>query len=656
MQPAQEDQLSLRQLITQDNANDWQHLQNLVQLDEALPELEAARALVKPAAIRTIKKRKPFDTFSPEEQEQFRKKQIVILEVIQVKLAVGGKKLPDNIREDAARTLKVTPQHLGRLWKDYIAYRIAYPEAPGAEVFAKLKPGPEQRSILTEQQEAVFLYAIAVRVRFTKSAIGRYRENVNMPFSILDVHAFAVAAFAQRGERFPSYKACVKYVTRLRNQRPEFYAYLIRGEKDGRRYFEEQLLPKFPNNVDEPNVRWQTDAFDAKVYIEHNGKRYTLSVIIVYDDYSRYVLWWTIIVKEDKLDGSGKVGISARTWSTCLATAMYIHNARPYGLYYDNGVYYVAVENSIALLTEIDEPDIKTTRSEVEEPEGRGKVENAIGKVQPFLDELAGRYRKRRDIKVARNETDPFDLEEIKEEFRTYFTATVNTSVVNKSRKKDNNDLTREEVWSSVIPLAAPPIRKLAQLRNIEYQHKEITFRESYDHALNFMGQEWQLKDNDPDFFRLWARAVEGRTTVQLWAVKLDIGWVAEVLLDAEHNIWAEIVPRGSRGTDVAQYNDTNRAAYLQLREEKKTIEERGAATLEELGGTPVREPARQQYTETGDPKAITQKIKEQRGECKERSKAGAGSDTKPQQPANPKSNLGAAAILERLKGNREDT
>jgi hypothetical protein len=137
----------------------------------------------------------------------------------------------------------------------------------------------------------------------------------------------------------------------------------------------------------------------------------------------------------------------------------------------------------------------------------------------------------------------------------------------------------------------APPIRKLAQLRDIECEYDTITFKQDYNWALQFKGMEWEPRLSNADVYTLWARAVEGRATVSLWAVKLDTGWVAEVCLDERAEIWVEIVPKGSQSHDAAVHNEAMNSSLKDLETRRRAIEKTTEETLMRLvGGIPVAE------------------------------------------------------------------
>jgi hypothetical protein len=570
-------------------------LEELEEFDEALPTNEEALALIahNPKLL-AIKKRPELYTMHPDVQAPAKAKRIAILRVVKFKIAWGKRKLPDQILGDVAGEFAVSNRQVQRWMNNYLAYRHVYPASPGAEVFLPLRTGPEQKQQFTDEQEDVLLYAIAVRQRFMRSAIGKDRRREE-PFSVLDVYKFAKSVFDRLGQPFPAYRTVVKYVHRLEEREPELFAYMKMGKKKGRRHLESEAVPKKRNDVSGPNKRWQTDVKESKTYVEVNGKRYTFAILLIYDDYSRYIVWQTLFLKEAKEDGSGNKGVTTRVWTTSFATGMHHTNTQPERVYYDNGTYYIAADGSLQDLSDDDEPEMQTSKSKPARPEGRGKTENWFKQIEAMLDRMAGEYRSRSrsDVGHAKKDDDPYDFAEAEKEFEKKRREWNNTP-----HRKDGTQ-TRFEVWSSAMARPAPPIRKLAQLRDIEFEYVLITFKQDYNWALQFKGMEWEPRLFNADVYTLWARAVEGHATVPLWAVKLDTGWVAEVCFNQEKEIWVEIIPKGSQPHDAEAHNKAQNSVFSDVEKRRKAIETETSETVMRLvGGIPIAEASSGEYTD----------------------------------------------------------
>jgi hypothetical protein len=78
----------------------------------------------------------------------------------------------------------------------------------------------------------------------------------------------------------------------------------------------------------------------------------------------------------------------------------------------------------------------------------------------------------------------------------------------------------------------------LARLPDIDYRDETATIRNNW--VVSFLGDEWEPHETDGQVYRRWADVVARKATGRVVAVRLDIGWVAEVCLDAEQDAWLE--------------------------------------------------------------------------------------------------------------------
>jgi ElaB/YqjD/DUF883 family membrane-anchored ribosome-binding protein len=80
--------------------------------------------------------------------------------------------------------------------------------------------------------------------------------------------------------------------------------------------------------------------------------------------------------------------------------------------------------------------------------------------------------------------------------------------------------------------------------------------------------------------------------------VRLDIGWVAEVCLDAERDEWLEIVPKASLPTEVTEHNQAQQGALKTMEEEIAALVEQGEEIIQQQGGMPILRVASKEYEE----------------------------------------------------------
>jgi hypothetical protein len=98
---------------------------------------------------------------------------------------------------------------------------------------------------------------------------------------------------------------------------------------------------------------------------------------------------------------------------------------------------------------------------------------------------------------------------------------------------------------------------------------------------------------------------------VRIVAVRLDIGWVAEVCLDAERDEWLEIVPKASLPTEVTEHNQAQQGALKTMEEEIAALGQQGEEIIQQQGGMPILRVASKEYEEKSpDAEALVRQTK----------------------------------------------
>lgn len=401
----------------------------------------------------------------------------------------------------------------------------------------------------------------------------------------------------------PSYDTVRRYTQLLATQMPALFA---RGTV-GQRYVEEKLLLKRPNDVAAPHLRWQSDVVDLYLYVLFEDQVCPVSLLLVYDDYSRYILWWQLIARATTTHPTTrqrrKVSVTTRLASTAFATAMYRTGTRCEVYYTDHGAYYEKSAKGFYVLTHDDEPAVAAVHTRRGRPEGRGKIENVLGKTKHGLvARFASHYRTRADIRAAQQaaRTQHITYEEVQAELDAYF------ATLNQTPRRKNGTQTRAAVWQAHQALPAPPIRHLAQLPDIEALATTLTIRNNW--VVSFHGQEWVPKETTPALYYRWADAVARQATVQVCAVHLAIGWVAEVCVDETAQQWVELVPKDTFVTDSRAHMQTQQAVLTQMERDLSAHCAPGAAVLQRAGGMPVMQLRSGTYDEqVPDPQQVVQ-------------------------------------------------
>jgi hypothetical protein len=614
-----------------------------------------------------------YHALSEDEKEHYRDLAEYFLNMLDAK-AMYGRQLPRGMLAAAMEKTGWSRRTIQRKKKGFAVYVRRHLDGretdeqrieKSAPFFIDVPPGREKgQNSLPEDLKKVIVYAVLFRKRFTVTGHNKYR-NDEVDFSFLEVYKFAKAVFVNKQaddqeaarealddsngtdlagdeaqpdaderehtlgeaetpgehngialsriehrpitvERFPSYDTVRRFIHFLMEKMPALFVFGTMGE----RTVEARLLLKRANDVPAPNVRWQSDVIDLQLYVLHNEQVRPVSLLIIYDDHSRYIVWWTLFFREEVRDpNTGRLKksyVDSRTVSTSFATAMYVSRCRCWIFYTDHGSYYERSEKGFYVLTDDDEPEVAVSNTKHGRPEGRGKVENRLGKTEQGLASLfPSSYKDRSEINMAQKKAVEKDVtyEEVRDELKDHFDG------VNNRPFRKNGTRTRFEVWSSVASLEAPPIRKLAQLPDIEFVDTTVNIRNNW--IVSFKGGEWEPRETDSATYRRWADFVAQKATVRIVAVRLDIGWVAEVCLDAERDEWLEIVPKASLPTEVTEHNQAQQGALKTMEEEIAALGQQGEEIIQQQGGMPILRVASKEYEEKSpDAEALVRQTK----------------------------------------------
>lgn len=451
---------------------------------------------------------------------------------------------------------------------------------------------------LTGQQKSVIRYALATRARQVKSALGRVRE-IDLPFEYWEIWKFASSVCPM-----PSYHTVRRYLHSFREENPALFKLMTEGDDA----VERDLLLKKRNDVSRPNERWQSDARDLPWYVLYNGKPHRIALIVVYDDYSGYIIWWRLVLKKEQEDADWIATPRGRRRRSNLSkkrsrsstftgldviqlylTAMYRTGVRPERIYTDNGSQFIAAEKYLPLLTRANEPPIEVSHTRPGKPWGRGKIENGLGQLNRLLKRLPGTYNKRdrKSIRDARQHKELYPFEEAEAELAKHF-----KELNERSRKKAPS---RFDVWRSVKSLPAPPIRQMALIEDLAVEQKSVTVT---GWSVNFNGQEWEPKSiegKNRQIYRRWMDAAASDEKAWLCAIKLDTGLKVEVRLGSQ---WIELVLKSEQQADQ-EHNADQARTLKDTREERDAILEADGKIIMALtsGKEPIAEASSGDYT-----------------------------------------------------------
>lgn len=305
------------------------------------------------------------------------------------------------------------------------------------------------------------------------------------------------------------------------------------------------------------------DARDLPFYVLINGQPCPVCLIIIYDDFTGYIVGWKLVIKALQTDKGRYKRNSFTSRDVCemIATAMYTTGRMPEEFYTDNGSQFIALKPMLPSLMNQNGHFPILVNSRPGKPWGRGRVEGGLGRVNKLLRNLPGAYKKgdRTTIKEARQKALP--LEKIVPLFEEHFRMVNQAS---QRRKPSRHD----QYWSAVGSQPRPSFARMMAL-DIEAKPDWVPVNHKCFYAL---GTEYEPKlreeDSNSDIYRLWldtVTACEARPTEQLlhiFPLRLDIGWRIEMhLIGEKTEAWVEAVPKGSQDIDKGRHNHDQQRA-----------------------------------------------------------------------------------------------
>jgi transposase InsO family protein len=515
---------------------------------------------------RALRRHPCIDTLPIDEQNKLYEREGIIKYLLELRQKYG--RIPNGERLAAAKELQLGWRRVHECMDEYVAYQQTYPDELPVNVFVPIPAGrPEGTGSLTDVHKRVIHYALLQRARLTRYANGKLRTVRDYEFEVRDVYRFVLAICPNVG----SYDKVRRYINRFRKEHPALFDYFTQG----RDAVERDSILKRKNDVTRPNQRWQSDVRYLPFYVLENGEPCPVSLIIIYDDYSRYIIAWKLIVstKRDKDGRMVRNHATARDVCELLARAMHIWGIRPEEFYTDNGSEFIPLEDMLPKLA--DDPPIRFVRSRPRRPWGRGKVENGLGQVTALLRHIARGFRPKKDrpsIDIARKSAE-LSITELEGEFEKHFND-VNTLTPKKGQS-------RAALWNGKAAYSAPPIRRLVHL-NIEHKRKEDL---KVDHwSINWLGEEWEprqigVEEHDRNIYKRWADAAASDDEYLGWAIKLDTSWEAEVCLGG---LWVDLAIKAPLAQD-GKHNQAQQAALKDIGTAGRLLIAEGLETIKSL-------------------------------------------------------------------------
>jgi hypothetical protein len=536
---------------------------------------------------KTIHRHPRVADLSEEEQKYYYDLEVFAKKLLKEREENRGILLPGS-RQEAEKVFGVGARRVDQKLNEYIEYRDQYGAELAVDYFLVNKRGPKSGRRIGDLQQAAIRFALLKRARMI--IVEGEKIVTNVEYSLKDVYAFMQAICQEVGEAIPSRDTVRRYIEDIKALHPTLYELGVWG----REAVERKFVYKRANKVFRADARWQCDARDLPLYVLVNGKPCTVCLLIIYDDYTGYIVHWKLIPKVtwDAAGRPRKCNFTARDVSTLLATAMYITGRQPDEFYTDNGAQFEAIKHLIPFMVNRQGKTMLMVNSRPRKPWGRGKVERALGRVNELISRLPGRYDKsnRTTIDLARRRALP--LEHIEKKFADHFQH-VNTRTQGRGRKPNRHD----QYWS-VISGPRPAFIRMAQL-DLESRLQWSSIDQWSFHCL---GSQYEPKlhptGNNSHIYRLWLDASTSAQQVRVCAIKLLVGWRVEVRLGmGDDEQWIEAVPKGSQNIETEDHAHDQMASLKGAEDEQRDLAVRSEHLIRERTGmTPELDPATGTY------------------------------------------------------------
>lgn len=503
------------------------------------------------------------------EQRRLREKEIVIKRLLQLEEENDGR-LPRFELRAAAQELAVSPRSINYWLDRYKRYQVLYPDEPAVNALINLSSGRPAGQMLTEKQQQVAVGAYLERKRTAALPTGRETVILTRP-DIAYVHRVLTAAFPDQ----PVSEATIRrFLAKERKKNPALFVLA----RDGESALWRDYIPKTTNDVSAPNERWQSDGRYLPIYVQYEGRPSRVALVSILDDKSRYVPAWCLVPRQeqDELGDLHTVDFTGEHVRMLFASAMYKTQIRPRAIYTDNGSQFKALEPRMKYLTDEAEPPIEIVHTKPGRPQGRGKMERALGQIDTFLHGLPGYVEDEDDAmcwKRAREAANLLSLEELELNLKKHFEYWNTVS--------QNGKPSRFQVWQlSTVSLPAPTLIRLALLADAS----EITDASVTDDGIRYKNKYYMIIPKGPEDYQRWTKLVGQK--VPLCAIPMEKETLIVVALDGKK--WEPVVPIAVGRPSKQKHNHFQQAVIKQLKGELAVVREQFRTVIVDVcGGMP---------------------------------------------------------------------
>lgn len=519
-------------------------------------------------------------------------------------------RLPRGVGKTARKELGIgSREGLRKLFKRVTEYHRDHPDDPPENAIVDLKPGRSLKQILSVQEEEFFIISCLKTDWPIQIPDGEVKEPTGVIPELKFVYNLLIKEYPHLKDRVTLRQ--LKNILDRHKRGDDALSFILSW--NGARAVKESLAFKVDNDAEAPDERWISDARYLPIFVRVGKIICTVVLVVIMDDYSRYVLDWFILPRkvEVALDDLRNVDFTNKHLRGHLSYIMDKTKRRARTFYTDNGSQYQALAKYMQFIARDNQSSLHLIRSKPDEPWGRGKVEVLLKLVDKTLKDLGGYVKSSRSIKsrsirrTARefrlawkhahaHPEELITIEQLRLILEEHFKQW-NAAPAGKKRP------TRQALWEGAVELsiALPPPSDI-DLAQFAFAAKTDTASIS-DQTLRKKGF-WEPAIHDPETRKRWMTATAlGKRIPICFFSPIQGQQIVTACIDGKN--WERVVPKGTNRFSGDRHSNLN-AAGIELEDQvlKSRIKHLEDQLIEKYGDLPRKTPVTQEV-KLPDPK-----------------------------------------------------
>jgi hypothetical protein len=457
--------------------------------------------------------------------------------LVELRGAHNGR-LPRGELAKAAAELQLSESGVLYKMECYEAYHTAYPSEPPANAFAPVERG-RARQRATSPEIVEIIRQAYVNQEWRSLNYDGTVNSIKRPLTPRLIFTLVQQMF---GEKCISETTVWRIIKDLERAAPTRVGLAREGDSALQR-----ALPSIDNRASGPNERWVTDIRPLPIVVNYQGILCTVHLVIIEDDYSRFILAWKLLPAK-RMDDDGEVvsvDFTCQAIRELFALAMLQSGKRPRYIYADNGSQFAKQSLGPYMHYLVGKEDVPTelVHRRRQRPRGGGRVERDLSLVDGTIQLRPG-HLSEQDFRRSRaniNKKNVRSFEELEQD--------IGQSFEHWNRDAEPGKRSFYDIWSSGfdLSLAVPSLTHLAIFGRSIKQTKRRVHREGIQYDRKKLVP---LRD---DLYEAWADASQRGIDIPL--LECALGDDRIILLSLDDGItWNVAVEKGQKKLSVKRH------------------------------------------------------------------------------------------------------